>query len=202
MDREEFVEKLKEESNKDIVKKYVLLLLASLENDPIRTKTKLMKEIFFISKNNEKLEDKSDFKPDNYGPNSDYVNNVLDDFKIMGVIREKNNRFFLSSLGEEIAKSLTETLDVNQKILINDMKTLFKDLTYDETIALVYANYPDMTVESLVKDKIGRKKIDLALNLFKKGKISSSKASEIASMSLREFYNFLNDKNIKVELSY
>jgi predicted HTH domain antitoxin len=202
MDRSQFVQRLKEDISRDIVKKYVLLLLDALDNEPIDTKTKFMKEMFFISKNNSELAYKSDFKPDNYGPNSDYVGNVLDEFKTLQLLSEKRGKYFLTETGKDIANSANQNLNIDEKSVIYDMKNLFSGLTYNETLALVYYNYPNMTEESLVKAKIDQKREKIALNLFKKGKISSGKASEIAGMSLRSFYEFLNKKGIKMELAY
>jgi len=67
-------------------------------------------------------------------------------------------------------------------------------------LAIVYFTYPEMTFESLVKQRIDRKREQLAINLLKKGKVSISKAAEMAGMPLDSFYDLLKHKGIKLKM--
>lgn len=80
------------------------------------------------------------------------------------------------------------------------MKTLCHGITNDELLALTYFSFPEMTEESLVKERIFDKREKLALGLYKKGKVSLEKAVEISGLSYNDFLDLLNSKNIKVEL--
>ena len=80
------------------------------------------------------------------------------------------------------------------------MKTLCSGITNDELLALTYFSFPEMTEESLVKDKIWAKREKLALGLYKKQKVSLEKAVEISGLNYNDFLDLLSSKNIKVEL--
>lgn len=86
--------------------------------------------------------------------------------------------------------------------MIEDMKRLCNNLNTDEILALVYYTYPEMTIESLVKDKIESKREKIALSLLKKGKVSIGKASEIAGFPMNSFYKLLKEKKIKIEMGF
>jgi predicted HTH domain antitoxin len=93
-------------------------------------------------------------------------------------------------------------VEKNELEIIEDMKQLFKDLTYYEALGLVYFSYPEMTEKSLVRKEIENKREKIAISLLKKGKVSIAKAAEIAGMSMSSFYNKLKNEGIKVEIGY
>jgi len=187
------------EVNRDPLKKYVLFLLNSNNNAPIDGVTKFMKELFFISKNIPSLEDRADFEPDNYGPNSDVVDNVLTELSTLGWVNKKNNKYKISEEGEKILHE-SESISVDEEGMVSFIKSLINDLTYDEFMTLTYYNYPDMTTESLVSEKIRSKRKEIALSLLKKNKISKSKAAEIYGVPLRDFYKIIEQKGIPIEV--
>jgi uncharacterized protein YwgA len=199
MDKMDLENKIVEDVKKDPLKKYILLLLNSNDKDHIKGKTKFMKELFFISKNIKPLENEADFEADNYGPNSDATANILYELSMLGLIDSERDDYKLTQDGEKILNKVDESSD-EEKNIIAFMKDLFNDLTYDESLALVYCNYPDMTSESLVKEKIKSKRKNLALSLLKKEKISRSKAAEIYGVPLRDFYRILHEKGVSIGL--
>lgn len=194
------VERMIREVGEDIIKKYALLLLHAISNEPIKGKTRFMKELFLIGKNIAELEAKTDFESDNYGPNSIYVSNALDDLEVLNLINKINDVYVLSDLGKDIANMVIKDIAKNKIEVIDEMKELCNDLSTDELLALVYYTYPEITDESLVKARIEDKREDLALSLLKKGKISIGKASEIAGLSMSTFYNLLKTKKIKIKM--
>lgn len=186
----------------DLGKQYILSLLDSNNQEPIKGKTRLMKELFFISLNIPSLNESLEFEADNYGPSSDVIIGYIDDMSQMRLItakkRSKDNITY--SIGEYGKKFLEqEELDLDYE-LISEMKTLCHGITNDELLALTYFSFPEMTEESLVKEKIFAKREKLALGLYRKGKVSLEKAVEISGLSYKEFLDLLNSKNIKVEL--
>ncbi len=80
------------------------------------------------------------------------------------------------------------------------MKNLFDDLTTDEVCALTYFTFPKTTSESLILDRIIKNRKKSALKLYKKNKISVEKASEIAGISMKDFYELLSENNMKFKL--
>lgn len=183
-------------------KQYILSLLDSNNQEPIKGKTRLMKELFFISLNVPSLNNSLEFEADNYGPNSDVIIGYIDDMSQIGLIdaRKKSPENITYTLGENGKKFLEqEQLDLDYE-LISEIKTLCHGITNDELLALTYFSFPEMTEESLVKEKIWAKREKLALGLYRKSKVSLEKAVEISGLNYKEFIDLLNSKNINVEL--
>lgn len=185
--------------NKNLSKQYMLFLLNALNEKPIKNNTKLMKELFFISKNVPSLEKELDFQSDNYGPSSDVVQRYIENLSQENFLKINKNEYQIDSLGKEYLNSFSSNFNIDLD-LIEDMKQLFDGLTNDEVLALTYFTYPETTNESLVLNKIISKRKNLALSLYKKNKISLEKASEIAGISVSDFSNLLNKYHIKIVL--
>ena len=197
-----FEDRIVKQMDKDIVQKYILLLLNSDENEIVSGKTKLMKELFFISQNIPELDEETDFEPDNYGPSSDVVMGDIEKLDMLHLIKIHNENYSLTEQGRKIVQKIISTVGKRELEIIEDMKQLFKDLTYHEMLGLVYFSYPEMTEKSLVKEEIENRREKIALSLLKKGKISIAKAAEIADMSMSSFYKMLKKEGIKVEIGY
>jgi len=116
-----------------------------------------MKELFLISKNVPELEYEADFEAYGYGPHSAYGSDALEEFEVLNLV-DTLNGYRLTDLGKEIAAILKKHISKNELEMIKDIKQLCNDLNTDEILALVYYTYPEMTVESLVKDRIDKKK--------------------------------------------
>ena len=161
-----------------------------------------MKELFFISLNIPSLKKTLEFEADNYGPSSDVVMGYIDDMCQINLINaEKKGDTIIYSIGDRGKKFIkTMELDLDYD-LISEIKTLCRDITNDELLALTYFSFPKMTEESLVKNKIWDKRDKLALGLYKKNKISLEKAIEISGLDYIKFLDKLNSKNITVELA-
>lgn len=202
--QEILMKKLFDDLKDNLGKQYILSLLDSNNQEPIKGKTRLMKELFFISLNVPSLNKSLEFEADNYGPSSDVIMGYINDMSQMKLItaqkkgQNKNNITYI--LGEYGKKFLEkENLDLDYE-LISEMKSLCQGITNDELLALTYFSFPEMTVESLVKDRIWAKREKLALGLYRKGKVSLEKAVEISGLKYKEFLELLDSKNIKVEL--
>lgn len=202
MSESNFEERIIKHLDRDIVQKYILLLLNSDNAELVSGKTKLMKELFFISQNIPELDEEADFEADNYGPSSDIVISDLEKLDMLHLINVKNENYSLTELGKKIADSIISKVDKSELEIIKDMKQLFSGLNYDEALGLVYFSYPDMTSKSLVKKDIENKREKIAVSLLKKGKISIAKAAEIAGMSMSSFHNKLKREGIKIEIGY
>ena len=182
----------------NISKQYILLLFNALNEKPIKNMINIMKMLYFISLNVSSLENEFSFEADNYGPSSDVVERNLESLNQENFLKESKKGFQLNKLGKEYLNS--RNFDDVDNDLIEDMKELFDGLTSDEVCALTYFTFPDTTSESLILDRIIENRQKLALNLYKKNKISVEKASEIAGIPLMEMYQLLSKNNIKIEL--
>lgn len=182
----------------NISKRYMLLLFHALNEKPIKNKINIMKMLYFISLNVPSLENEFNFEADNYGPSSDVVERNLESLNQENFLKEDKNGFQLNNLGKEYLNS--RNFDDIDYELIEDMKELFDGLTSDEVCALTYFTFPDTTSESVILDRIIKNRQILALNLYKKNKISVEKASEIAGIPLMEMYKLLSKNNMKFKL--
>ena len=202
MMQEILMKKLFDDLKDNLGKQYILSLLDSNNQEPIKGKTRLMKELFFISLNVPSLNETLEFEADNYGPSSDVIMGYLDDMSQIKLINAKkrskeNVTYTLGEYGKIFLEQEQPNLDYE---LISEMKTLCSGITNDELLALTYFSFPEMTEESLVKDKIWAKREKLALGLYKKQKVSLEKAVEISGLNYNDFLDLLSSKNIKVEL--
>lgn len=200
IDKKKLRKKQFELVDRSLSKQYILLLL---KGKAIEGKTKLMKELFFISKNIAELEKELEFEADNYGPSSEVITKYCEDLSNEGFIKlnkkGSKNIYKIDKLGNDYLKQSKSNLDLD---LVDDIKELFDGLTYNETLALTYFTFPEITNGSSVKSKIMDKRVELALNLYKKDKISLEKASEIAGLSYKKFLELIQENNIVVELIY
>ncbi|RDD53686.1 MAG: hypothetical protein BA066_03240 [Candidatus Korarchaeota archaeon NZ13-K] len=83
---------------------------------------------------------------------------------------------------------------------IEDLRELRRGLSEDEFLLLVYRTFPEFTVNSAIKDDLEKRREEIAINLYVKGKASLGKAAEIAGMSVDEFMSLLRRKGIEVLL--
>ena len=194
-------EELAKEIREDIVAKYALILLSALNESSISGKTSFVKTMFLISKNKNELYEEADFIPDNYGPSSDYVIDIYNRLIEYSVARLRKGKIEITPLGRRIFEILKRDVKKNEFDMISEMKELCSDLTNDELLGLIYFTYPDMTTESLVKEEIENKRLQISLSLLKKEKISIGKAAEIAGFSVDNYYNYIKKKESKYRVS-
>lgn len=180
--------------DENLSKQYMLFLLAALNEKPIKNKINLMNMLFFISLNIPQLEQEFNFEADNYGPSSDVVNRNLEYLIKDAFLTEDKQGYKLYKLGKEYL-NLHEFDNIDLE-LIEDMKKLFDGLNSEEVCALTYFTFPETTTESLIRNRIIENREKIAVNLFKKNKISVEKASEIAGLHLKEFTDLLYKKGI------
>ena len=183
---EEIIEDMSE------LQKIMVILLYSNGEEPIIGKTKfdkelkLQKEVFLVSQNISEIGKESSFDADYYGP---YSETVVEEFKGLAlddVVQDNQTSIRLLPLGKEIAKELVKSY--NKKILdiVSDFKKLLNNMSQEEILTLIYTSFPDYTEESVVKEDVMKNRIKVAIQLYKKGKISLERASEIAGLTLEK----------------
>ena len=169
------------------IEKYILLLAGANDSKPIRGNTWLQKEMFLISKNNESLNQEASFESDFYGPFSDNISEEVDELKMNDFLVIQGGKIQITNDGRNIFLKLKKSIQKDEMEMIEYIKSFLNDLPEDELLAFIYFTYPNMAEESLVKKKIEKKRVELALSLFRKEKISMEKAAEISGLPLESF---------------
>jgi uncharacterized protein YwgA len=165
-----------------------MLLLADADSSkPIRGNPWFQKELFLILKNKKELFDEASFESDFFGPYSEIVEEELDDLEQEELIERKGKKIQISNEGKKEILKIERSFDKSFLDLIQEFKELLNDLSEDELLTLVYFNFPETTDESQVKNRIIKDRVKNSISLYKKGRISISKAAEIANMPIQEY---------------
>jgi len=172
------------------LQRYILLLLSLKNNEPIKGKLWLQKELFLLAKNISKLEREASFEPDFIGPFSENADEELEELKLDDFI-DIDRKIRITEDGKNIIKKIQNSFSKEEIELANNIKDFLNDLPEDELLAFVYFSYPEMAQESLVKKGVEKERIELAINLYKKNKVSIEKASEIAGIPIEKFMKLL-----------
>jgi len=182
------------------VQAYLILLLGAKNYEPVRGKVWLQKEMFLIVRNVEKLRDEVDYEPYFIGPYSETVDVAVEQAENMRLIKSTEEGFVLTDLGKKIFKKLVEMARKETLELVEEVKSELNDLDEDELLAYIYFTFPEMAKESRKIEEIKKRRVPLAIRLYKKGKISLSKAAEIAGMSIKSFMDVLRKKGVLIPL--
>jgi len=179
----------------------ILLLLDVNEGEPVKGKTWLQKEMFLLVYNTGKDEiiQGAQFEPHHYGPYSETIDAELDNLRMMGLV-ETNGPISLKPKGRRLASKLRRIVSDDFLELVEEIKENLNDLSEDELLAYIYFTFPHMTTESQVLERIKHRRERLAVSLYKRGKVSLSKAAQIAGMSVGDFIELLKKRRVLVEL--
>ncbi len=173
----------------------ILFALGAANNSPINTKTKLQKLIFLISNVFPDYKELIDFEPHHFGPYSEDIVVIVEDLIQLGLVESKGNQFFLTERGVDIFSQIRPAERLMR--VIEDFKEFLDDLTNDEILTFVYVTYPEYIEESKRWDQLQGKRVNIAISLLKKQKISFDKAVEIAGKSAKDFGAILIQRKIK-----
>lgn len=173
-----------------------LAVLYADNQSRIKGKTRLQKIIYVISKSL-KLSN-FDFKPFNYGACSEEVMDLKQDLINSGYITEDCSGIRLMKSALEYAKAAWDGLDEKTRNYIDNIKRFFNELTEDELIAYTYSQWPEDASNSLILDRFKNNRVNIAINLFKKGKVSLERGAIIAGMPLRDFMKTLSERKIPI----
>ena len=173
-----------------------LLLLAVLHVDnasPVKGKLWLQKIIFVLDRNIEEI--KARFDGYYIGPYSESLEVALEQFLGSGDVEIDNkNRILLTRKGLDLAKIVVDHLSKERLSIILDIKKFFNDLSEPELISVIYSTFPDYAEKSDIKERFEKYRVTAAASLYKKGKISLSKAAEISGMKIDDFIVFIKNK--------
>lgn len=178
--------------------KYTLLLLSANNYEPVRGKLWFQKELFLLAKNSDELAEQTDFEADFMGPYSESADEELEQLEFAKVVENEGNKLKLTGLGRDITEILEKNTSDEEKEMIEDFKSELNDLTEDELLGFIYFTYPEMTRESVKFEKIKPKRMNIALSLYAKSKISLGKALEIAGINIDAFMKEAKLKGIQI----
>ena len=111
------------------------------------------------------------------------------------MIKIVGSNFLLSEKGKELFKHLKPKKDLIE--VLEDFKSFLNDLTDDEVLTFVYVNYPNYIEESVKWEGLKPKRVNVALSLLRKNKISFNKALQISGLGAKEFEKIILAKEIK-----
>lgn len=176
--------------------KLAIMLLGANLFEPIRGKIWYQKELFLIVENIPQLKEETDFEEDYLGPYSEFADNELSRLRIEGIVEKRKIR--LTAHGRQLAKRLQSKASKKLIQLISDVKSFLNNLTEDELLGFMYFSYTDFTTESVEFERIKKKRLQIAISLFEKKKVSLGKAAKIAGISQEELVEILAEKGVSV----
>ena len=184
----------------EAAERYLLLLLYApgprgIQGEPIRGDLWLQKELFLVSRNVEPLLE--EFEAYRLGPFSESVEEYKSQLEISGYVELTPSGITLTTKGKPIAQGVWESADDDDRRLVQEAKSLLNDLSRDELLALIYSTFEELTVNSDIKEEIAHKRVEAALSLFRKQKVTLERAAKIAQMPLPRFMNLLKRKGIR-----
>ena len=175
--------------------KILIYALGALNNSPLQTKVMIQKLLFLFSNVFTDFKGLLHYEPHLLGPYSETVENTLQSLIQLGYVSNKGNGYQLSSEGLEVFEALVPKEEIVH--VISDFKDFLHDLSEDEILAFVYSVYPEYIAESARWDNLKRRRVELAISLLKREKVSFSKAAEIAGMNAGDFERTLREKQVR-----
>lgn len=139
------------------------------------------------------------YAPHDYGPYSEEVVGALDNLLSMKLLSEGPGKTFKPSpAGALLADSILASKDQARQA-IESILDVIAGLSAREIILYVYATSPEWAEESVVRDVLQDRAARLALakKLFVGGKISESRAAQIAGVPLSELHGRLGESHVE-----
>lgn len=157
------IEMSQKEAN--LIDKWIYLLLATNNNEPIRGRVRFIKEFFLFSINHNKVLFKiAEFYPYHFGPYSTRVAfriNSLKTNELLGAeFKNQDWEYLLTEEGLNRAKESREGVsNENFEALIN-IKNKNKRLSLKDLLKEIYVEYPKYALRSIIKEKITKEKVE------------------------------------------
>ncbi len=175
---------------------YDKLILYTLgqTKEGVKTDTHLHKLIFLTS-NALGIDPKNlGFYPHNYGPYSISIKETEDSLLEDGFLIHNEDGLKVNS---EIKNKIDDIAPKSEfdKYIIKEIANFSNGITREEILLLTYVRYPEYTVESKILKEVLENRIEVALELYKKNKITKTVGAELANISIFEFIDRINDEN-------
>jgi len=188
----------------ETIERYFFLLLFAPDSSgsysqPIRGNTWLQKEMFILSKLDSQLAEDADFDAYSMGAYSDTVAEIQDQFVISGYIDVEKGGTELTKLtleGRKEAERVWGNAGEQERKVVSLVKSWLNDLTFNELLAVVYAEYPESASKSSVKGQVDARAHELAVSLLRKNKVSSDLAQRISGLNADQFEKMLKSRGL------
>lgn len=168
----------------NLSKQYILLILNECDKKAVKHKINFIAMLFFISQNLNFSDCEYFFEASDTGISSEVVERNLESLIQEKFIKKDENGYHITYLGVGYLSSRDFAEDVLN--LTESMKDLFDDLSACEVLTLIHFTFPDFLLQSII-DRIIKNRKKTAFKLYDKGKISASKACEIADIHFIDF---------------
>ena len=175
-----------------------IVILAYVNDEPIRGKLKLQKMMFLLSDKIDEIKEQSSYEQDNYGPYSEVIEEEARYLGQIGVLSTSYGKIEVTEIGKEIAREFIKKEDMNVLNALNEYKKFLNDLTSNELLAYVYSAYPEMTEESVEYERLKPNMEDYILSLVRKQKISSQRAAELLHKSQHHIIKKMKERGIVI----
>lgn len=189
-------EKFKDEiaQNLDHLRKSLLYLLYSQNKAPIRGRTMLQKEMFLVANFIQDLWISANFVPYNHGAYSEDVEVSLDELKSYGLVKEEDNKIYLSDFGEDVLKKVISSLSHEETKSIDEFKEFMNNMTLREALVYHYFTFKFFAKDSAMIKDIVASRLIATISLYRKGLINLEKAMSLSGLSGKKFLELINKK--------
>ncbi|MCS7385783.1 MAG: UPF0175 family protein [archaeon GB-1867-005] len=176
---------------------WTLSILYASKQKALKSKVHIQKALFLASKYINELKEELEFKAYRLGPYSEEVEDIIEVLESSNYTIKNEKRIVLTSRGLTKAKEIWKKLEEDKKIILKNIVELINNLDEDELLLYIYTKY-GFKEKSDIIDKLLRKRKLIALNMLRKGVVSTSLAAKIAGMTLREFIKYAKRKGVKI----
>lgn len=173
------------------VDRFIMLLVGAKESESIPGPLHLQKEIYLLQKLFPNLATETGYESYFMGPHSEVVADEMDELESSGLIRSTSSSINLTSDGNVVSMILRKRSSKKEIEKVEEFKELLNDMTKNELLAFTYLSDPaqeGFEDESTEYKDIVRNREQLAISMYRKGKISAQKAAEIAGESFENFF--------------
>jgi len=150
-----------------LIDKWILILLLTDNNSPIKGRIRFTKDFFLIAeKFLPDLFDASEFYAYHFGPYSTRFGVRVNDLRKNNIIQSKlvnqDWEYSLTQKGIELAKSLLKDITIDLKVNIENIKVKNKALPLKQLLKELYIDYPNFSKRAIKKAEYSREKINLS----------------------------------------
>ena len=150
-----------------LIDKWIIILLSSNNNDPIKGRIRFTKDFFLIAeKYLTDLYKASEFYPYHFGPYSTRfavrVNNLIKRNIIQVKLVNQDLKYLLTEEGIQLAKSLRENITEESLKNIKFIKNKNKNLQLKQLLKEIYIDYPRFAKRALKKVEYSQEQVDLS----------------------------------------
>ncbi len=173
----------------------VLYSIGALRNTPLRSKVKLQKLLFLVTEVFPEWDDLLEYESHLLGPYSEKVENILEDLITLGLVDRSKSTYLLTPVGRGVFDTLKPKPQLVE--VLEDFKEFLNDMPDDQVLTFVYVFYPQYIGESARWEHLKKDRVKNAIAMLSRGKISFSKAAEVAGMSPGEFSDLLERRGVR-----